>query len=248
MESAPPSASATMAAAYTRSAESGGAGGADGAKSTGQLPAARASKRKKISPFWAKQLHLWHWMSSAVCLVGMLLFAFTGITLNHAAEIEAEPAVVTVETQIPAAVLGSLQGATPDDDRALPQPVLGWARDELSLALAGRPVEWSEDEAYVALPRPGGDGWLAIDRASGDVVYERTDRGWIAWLNDLHKGRDTGTAWSWFIDVFSVAAIIFTLTGLILLWLHSRHRRLTWPLVGAGLVLPLLLIILFVHR
>jgi hypothetical protein len=33
----------------------------------------------------------WHWINSAVCLIGMLLFAVTGLTLNHAAKIEAKP-------------------------------------------------------------------------------------------------------------------------------------------------------------
>ena len=37
--------------------------------------------------FWLKQLHSWHWISAAVSLVGMILFAVTGITLNHAASI-----------------------------------------------------------------------------------------------------------------------------------------------------------------
>ena len=39
--------------------------------------------------FWLRTLHQWHWISSAICLIGMLLFAFTGITLNHAADIAA---------------------------------------------------------------------------------------------------------------------------------------------------------------
>ncbi|MZE43442.1 hypothetical protein GTY49_10850, partial [Streptomyces sp. SID5477] len=44
--------------------------------------------------FWLKQLHSWHWISAAVSLVGMILFAVTGITLNHAASIPAEPVTV----------------------------------------------------------------------------------------------------------------------------------------------------------
>ena len=32
--------------------------------------------------FWLKQLHSWHWISAALSLVGMILFAVTGITLN----------------------------------------------------------------------------------------------------------------------------------------------------------------------
>jgi len=40
---------------------------------------------------WMRQLLQWHWITSAVCLVGMLLFAFTGITLNHSGSLESSP-------------------------------------------------------------------------------------------------------------------------------------------------------------
>jgi hypothetical protein len=99
----------------------------------------------------------------------------------------------------------------------------------------------------VALPRPGGDAWLRIDLASGEAEYERTDRGWISYLNDLHKGRHTGAAWSLFIDVFSVACIVFCVTGLVLLQLLANGRPSTWPLVALGVVVPALLAIFFIH-
>ena len=51
----------------------------------------------------------WHWISAAVSLVGMLLFAVTGITLNHAAVIPASISVTTVESEVPADVLTLLQ-------------------------------------------------------------------------------------------------------------------------------------------
>ena len=108
-------------------------------------------------------------------------------------------------------------------------------------------AEWSPGEVYLSLPRPGGDAWLTIDLASGEVTHELTDRGWISYLNDLHKGRNTGAAWSLFIDLFAFAALIFAVTGLFLLKMHSSHRPATWPMVGLGLVLPLLLAILFIH-
>lgn len=207
-----------------------------------------SKKRLKISPFWAKQLHFWHWTSSAICLAGMLLFAATGITLNHAASIESEPQTVSQSADLPDNVVRELTAVAETGEGPLPESARQWAHQQWGFDLAGRTVEWQDGEAYVALPRPGGDGWIAFDAGGGMAEYELTDRGWVAWLNDLHKGRDTGTAWSWFIDVFSVAAIIFSLTGLVLLWLHSRHRRLTWPLVGGGLVLPLFIIVVFVHN
>ncbi len=205
---------------------------------------AKTAKAKRA--FWLKQLHTWHWVSSAVCLVGMLLFAITGITLNHAGAVEAEPVVSERTATLPGPLLATLN-ATKGDKAAVPDAVRDWVDDEISVNLGGKPGEWSEEEVYIGLPRPGGDAWLSIDRESGEILYELTDRGWISYLNDLHKGRNSGTAWSWFIDIFSIGAIAFCLTGLVLLQLHARNRPMTWPTVGLGLIIPALIAILFIH-
>ncbi|WP_425482323.1 PepSY-associated TM helix domain-containing protein [Altericroceibacterium indicum] len=215
-------------------------------------PASRASsKRRKPgkSAFWKKQFHTWHWMSSAIALVGMVLFAFTGITLNHAASIEGSPIITTHEDVLPASVLRTLEAVPADanSDVAPPKAVSDWLVKELHININARAPEWSDTELYIPLPKAGGDGWVSINRTSGEVVYENTDRGWIAYLNDLHKGRDTGAAWSWFIDIFAAACIVFCLTGLLLLQIHSKRRRSTWPIVGAGVLIPLFLLIFMMH-
>ncbi|RMH94090.1 hypothetical protein EBB59_02700 [Lysobacter pythonis] len=196
--------------------------------------------------FWLRQLHQWHWISAAVCLMAMLLFSVTGITLNHAASIEATPRVKTGHETMPASVLRSL-GARMEGNAPLPATVIDWLNDALPLVVGRQVAEWSADEIYLALPRPGGDGWLSIDRASGEVEYERSDRGWLAYFNDLHKGRHTGAAWRWFIDVFALACLVFTVSGLFLLQMHARQRRSTWPWVALGLVLPVVIALVFVH-
>ena len=111
----------------------------------------------------------------------------------------------------------------------------------------GRRGEWSDSDVYVALPRPGGDAWVSIDRASGKITAETTDQGWISYLNDLHKGRNTGGGWRLFIDVFAAACIVFCTTGLCLLQFLARNRPLTWPLVGLGVAIPILIVLLFIH-
>lgn len=194
---------------------------------------------------WLGTLRQWHWISSALCLVGMLLFAVTGITLNHAGQIESKPLVETREGQLPERLLNILQADTPED--GLPADLQRWLEQTLDVQLAGREAEWSDGELYVALPRPGGDAWLSLSLESGELEYESTDRGWIAYFNDLHKGRHSGEAWSWFIDLFAVACVVFSLTGLLLLQRHAGNRPGTWPLVGMGLVIPLLLALLFIH-
>lgn len=208
--------------------------------------AAPAKPKKKVRAFWLKQLHMWHWVSAAVSLAGMLLFAITGITLNHAATIGAEPQVTRAEATLPPPRLAELRGDHAKD-AALPAAVAQAVADAVAVDPAGRPGEWSDEEVYVALPGPGRDSWVSIDRESGTITAETTWRGWISYVNDLHKGRNTGNAWFWFIDAFAVLCIIFTLTGLLLLQLHARHRPSTWPLVATSVVVPLLLALFLIH-
>ena len=187
-----------------------------------------------------------------MCLVGMLLFAITGFTLNHAGQIEAKPQIITAQATLPAPLLAELQKTAQQaeqDSAALPLPtsVEAWARTELKTEVAKRAVEWSADEVYVPMPRPGGDAWLRIGLQDGAAEMESTDRGWISYFNDLHKGRHAGGAWSWFIDIFAGACLVFCLTGLFILQMHAGRRPMTWPMVGLGLLLPALLAVLLVH-
>lgn len=197
--------------------------------------------------FWLKHLHRWHWISAALSLIGMILFAATGITLNHAAQIEARPVVTTTRAELPADLLPTLTTPQRKGKAPLPAPVRDWIVREMRLTPGAHDAEWSSDEVYLALPRAGGDAWLTVDLESGAILHEKTDRGWISYLNDLHKGRNAGAAWSWFLDVFAVACLVFCITGLCLLTFHAGKRPATWPVVGLGLVVPLLLAILFIH-
>jgi hypothetical protein len=198
---------------------------------------------------WLKTLHQWHWISSALALLGLLLFSITGITLNHASQIEGQAVVTSRKGTLPAALQESLrrQLATHEKNAPLPQPVRQWVAEAMSVRTGTQAAEWSEDEVYLALPRPGGDAWLRIGMDDGAVEYELTERGWIAWLNDLHKGRNTGEVWRWFIDIFAVACLVFAATGLLILKFHAANRPMTWPMVGLGVLIPALLAILFIH-
>lgn len=197
--------------------------------------------------FWLKQLHQWHWISAAVSLIGMLLFAITGVTLNHAGQIEAEPKVVSRKATLPPDLLAVLAKGPEEGKRPLPVQLEPFLDKSVGADVAGRQGEWSPEEVYIALARPGGDAWVSIDRETGAIEHEKTTRGVVSLLNDLHKGRNSGKAWSWFIDIFAGACVVFTVTGLVLLQFHARARPLTWPLVGLGLAAPVILVILFVH-
>nr|WP_314545907.1 PepSY-associated TM helix domain-containing protein [uncultured Massilia sp.] len=213
--------------------------------STDAAPALPGARRA----LFLRQLHQWHWISSAICLTAMLLFAFTGFTLNHASQIEAKPEVVRQKATLPAPLRTQLEtfaAAHPDAKLPLPAELSNWAEATFPVDVRGVRAEWSEEDAYVALPRPGGDAWLRIG-ADGQAEYEKTDRGWISWLNDMHKGRNAGTAWSWFIDIFAIACVVFCMTGFLIMKYHAANRPSTWPVIGFGIVLPALIALLFVH-
>jgi hypothetical protein len=189
--------------------------------------------------------HQLHWISAAICFAALALFTITGITLNHAASIGAQPAVTARTAQMPAALLPALGPDAPED--GVPAPIGQWVDAEFGIDASEANAEWSEEELYLSAPGPGRDAWVSVDRASGAAKFESTDRGWISYFNDLHKGRNTGFVWTLFIDVVAAAVLFFSLTGLVLLHIQSRQRKSSWPLVVGGTVLVFVLTLFFVH-
>jgi hypothetical protein len=209
-----------------------------------------SSARNASRAVWLKQLHQWHWISSAMCLLGMFLFAITGITLNHASQIEAKPQIVRQQAQLPAPLTAQLRAYAAQHDGAkepLPAPVEQWLADTFKVQPGGRVAEWATDEVFLPMAKAGGDAWVRIGLDDGATEFENTDRGWISWLNDVHKGRNTGPAWNWLIDIFAVACLVFCITGLLILKFHAANRPLTWPMVGLGILIPVVIALLFIH-
>lgn len=213
-------------------------------KSVFQRTTSRAATR--ASKFGS--VRQWHWVSSAICLAGLLLFSVTGITLNHAGSIESEPRITTVEVALPEDVSAALHEtlADPSEWQELPASLARFIQNTTGARITPYQFEqaqWSPDELYISMPQPGGDAWLVLDGLSNELLYERTDRGVIAFLNDLHKGRHTGALWSLFIDGIAISCIVFALTGLWLLIRQQKQRPLTWAITTFGLLLPMLLVL-----
>src|SRR5690625_7134831 len=94
---------------------------------------------------WLGTVRQWHWISSALCLVAMLLFAITGITLNHANQIEAQPKVITIEHQLPDELLPLLHGASASSATLAPA-VREWVEHELNVRGLARQAGWDGDD------------------------------------------------------------------------------------------------------
>lgn len=212
----------------------------------------RVQSRRKSG--W-RDIKAWHWISSAICLTATLLFAITGITLNHANLVEAQPVKQVIEAQLPDSVLEELQHRQQQllseqtmAEGPLPAAFTAWYTQEFEQSLArAQLAQWDNFEAYVGMPRAGGDRWFRIDLETGEFYEEDLDRGWIAYFNDLHKGRNTGFFWVLMLDLLAVMMVVFTVTGLILLKRYAKGRKSTWPLVLAGIIIPWLVLLVPAH-
>ncbi|MBU2870920.1 PepSY-associated TM helix domain-containing protein [Colwellia sp. E2M01] len=189
----------------------------------------------------------WHWISAAICSIGMLFFSWTGITLNHAGDIPANTDITTIEVELPDDILAKWRSLEQDQD-IMPDNIRQYLSTEHDLSISRSvTAEFNDGEFYLSMPNPGVDAWLSIDIETGELIYERTDRGWISFFNDLHKGRYTNEAWRWFIDIFAAISIIFCLSGLWLLYKQANFRLSTWPIVTLGILIPLFIILTSLH-
>ena len=214
----------------------------------------RATQRSRGKSKWW-DLKAWHWISSAICLIATLGFAVTGVTLNHASLVEAEPHKQQLELTLPATVMADLQQRQQQllaqqsiAEGPLPSSFTAWYQGQTQLPLArAQLAQWDDFEVYVGMPRAGGDRWFRVDLETAEFYQEDLNRGWVAYFNDLHKGRNTGFGWVLMLDIFAVIMGIFALTGLLLLKRYAKGRKSTWPLVAAGLIVPWLVLLIPMH-
>ncbi|MEC8512065.1 MAG: PepSY-associated TM helix domain-containing protein [Planctomycetota bacterium] len=180
------------------------------------------------------------WVHTFVSVAGfgaLIFFSLTGITLNHAAYFEtADPMEREFSGQIAPALL---EGGAVDR--------LGVVEElRAGEGLRGRVVEFREDgaELLVSFEAAGFTADVYVDRLTGAYEGLTTVQGAWVLLNDLHKGRGTGGAWSWVIDVSAAVLLVCGLTGLWLLWFVKKRRRSGLAVTALGvLALPLVYVL-----
>jgi uncharacterized protein len=163
----------------------------------------------------ARWLHIYISMLSCVLV---LFFAITGLTLNHADWFGATPHQRDTKGQCPVGWVKT------DDTRIARLEIVEHLRSRHGVKGAMSEFRIEEDQCAVSFKGPAYSADAYISRASGEYDLTEMRMGLVAIINDLHKGRDTGPAWSWFIDVSSVLLALVSLTGLLLMAWIKRHR------------------------
>jgi hypothetical protein len=147
----------------------------------------------------------------------LLFFAVTGITLNHQAALTGQGRTTRFAGLFDAAWMRSPDAHKDDLISAIR------SRHHIRAALSDFRVD--DDQVQISFRGPGytADGFA--DRASGKYELMENRPGFIAVINDLHKGRDTGKVWSGVIDVSAGLMTLVSLTGFTLIFfLHKRLR------------------------
>lgn len=183
-----------------------------------------------------------HIYVSMIVFVVFVFFALTGLTLNHPDwQLTAGQVSETTGFELPVA----LQGLefTPDklQQAAQAQRIAAWLRTDQQVQGAVFAFDYDADEHLLELDfkQPAGFSNAQIELETGVVTLNREFGGYLALLNDLHKGRYAGTAWKWLIDLVAIACLIFAGSGFYLLWRQPARRwwGLQAVLTGAGVML-----------
>jgi hypothetical protein len=94
-----------------------------------------------------------------------------------------------------------------------------------------------DDQVQISFKGPGYSADGFIDRHSGKYDLNENRLGFVAIINDLHKGRDTGKVWAAIIDISAILMVLLSLSGLVLIFFLHKKLRSGLIALAAGTVL-----------
>jgi hypothetical protein len=193
--------------------------------------------RRRLAIRFAKVVRWLHIYVSMFGLAAVLFFSATGVTLNHPdwffgdtqrsvqSEGDVEPKWLHLDGPY------ASTDDPPDPSRQVDKlAVVERLREAHGIGGALADFKVDDVECVVAFKGPGYAADAFIDRETGHYTVTQSYHGVIALLNDLHKGRDTGPAWSILIDASAILLTLISVSGLILLF-YLKLRRVPGMLV-----------------
>lgn len=181
-------------------------------------------------------IRLLHIYASLIGLMTVLFFGVTGLTLNHPQWFDTGYQAIREDT-------GTIDKSLVIGDAAETKKleIVEFLRSKHGIHAALKNFQADEYQLNISFAGPGYTADISIDRETLEYQFSELRLGFTAVINDLHKGRDSGTAWSLFIDLSAVLMIFIAITGtLLLIWLKRLWRSGIWSLIGGTVFLGLL--------
>jgi uncharacterized protein len=195
-------------------------------------PEVSRSARKHSSPFWKRQLMIlsrWLHIYLSMASFGILFFfAITGLTLNHVDWFASQERTTQLRGTMDLKVLSKDVGKL---------EIVEYLRTTHGIHGAVKDFRVTDTDCSVAFKGPGYSADVFIDRSTGRYELTESRMGFVAVLNDLHKGRDSGKKWNTIIDVSAVLMTLVSLTGLLLIFFLQKKRLSGLLALGAGAAL-----------
>lgn len=194
---------------------------------------------------WKRRLaSLSRWLHTYLSMFSfmiLLFFAVTGFTLNHAEWFDSQRST----SQFHGALDHSWLGSAGSKDVAKLE-IVEYLRRVHNIRSAVGEFQVDDEQCEVSFKGPGYEAGAIIDRGTGQYDLSVTRFGFVALVNDLHKGRDTGSRWSAVIDFSAVLMTLVSLTGLTLIFFLTKRRFSGLVVFAAGLLLFYLVYAVFV--
>jgi hypothetical protein len=168
-----------------------------------------------------------HIYVSLLSFAALVFFGVTGITLNHPDWFGADThRTVEYQGSLKPEWLGTASSDSDAESNVSKLEIVEHLRS--THRLRGSVAEFRVDdrECLILFKSPGYSADAVIDRTTANYTVNVTMMGVVAIMNDFHKGRDTGLAWSVMIDAVSALTVFVSVTGLLLI-LYIRRKRLT---------------------
>lgn len=196
------------------------------------------SLKSRAVQSWARRLHVY--ISMALLFV-VLFFSVTGITLNRPELFESsQPNIQRSTLTLPSSLFTVQDGRLKADETAFEtflfeEANLSGVPSGLDIYAEIEDGELLIGEVSMDFKGPGYNASVFVDVTSEMVEVETTNYGVIALLNDLHKGRNSGEVWKWFIDITALLMIFFVLTGVCLLLPKKKtlNTSIKWTVFGS---------------
>lgn len=184
-----------------------------------------------------------HVYTSMISLLVVLFFGITGITLNHPDWTFGDSTSTEVfRGTLPAGWDAAAQGNSVDF-----LAVSEFVRNTYDVKGAVNEYNATDTDGLISFSAPGYAADLSFQIPSGTFSLTVVQQGFVAVMNDIHKGRDTDSSWGWVIDLSGGFLVLVAVSGLGI-QVFQRKRRRSALLIAAGATVVTVALIVIAMR
>lgn len=182
-----------------------------------------------------RQSRMLHAYLSAFAFLTLMFFSVTGLLLNHPEWFDGgsgkplESRIVLSASDVKAAL------AQPQPGRALAQA----AAQRIALRGGYKSADLLDDEAHIRLEGVSGRSDLVVNLKDGSTDISVRRATLVSLVGDLHRGKNSGAAWAWLIDVSAVLILLLSLLGYVLFFSMKFRLGPSLKLTAASLLVML---------